>query len=61
MLAAHKKGWRTFRTRNIAESIDSSEFICPASKEGGVRTNCVNCGLCAGTAKQAKSPIIAYH
>ena len=61
MKAAHNKGWRTFRTRNLSEEIDFSEFICPASKEGGVRTNCVNCGLCAGTAKQAKSPIIAYH
>jgi|TARA_R110000803_G_scaffold32548_2_gene71640 hypothetical protein len=61
MKAAHNKGWRTFRTRNLLEPTTKTEFICPASKEAGVRTNCAACSLCAGTTKQAKSVVIAYH
>ena len=61
MQTAHESNWRTFRTRDLSEPTTKTEFICPASKEAGVRTNCAACSLCAGTTKQAKSVVIAYH
>ena len=58
---AHESGWRTFRTRENKDDVLPNEVICPASKEAGVRTNCAECGLCAGNSVQAKSPVIIYH
>jgi len=56
-------GWRTFRVR---ESLDNelleNEFVCPASKEGGVKTDCQHCKACSGTSQnRKKSPVIVYH
>lgn len=50
---AHAHGWRTFR---IGHTPLQGEIVCPASPEGGGRTNCATCGLCNGAAP-AHSPI----
>lgn len=56
---AHRAGWRTFR-----EGWDGAydwEVQCPASKEQGHRTTCLECNLCQGTSKAAKSVAILPH
>lgn len=46
---AQAKGYRTFRVGTHAESIvKGSEFLCPASKEAGQKTNCAACLACGG-------------
>lgn len=48
--AAQTDGWRTFRVAPL-EGIGQGaprEIICPATLEGGSRTNCVRCKLCNG-------------
>lgn len=59
--SAVAKGWRTFRVRKSYEQKSALEFICPASKEAGVKTNCAKCGLCAGASITAKNPVIIDH
>ena len=61
-------GWRCFRVRmsddfSVAENrLSYNEFVCPASKEGGVKTNCENCKACMGlSAKTSKDPVIIIH
>jgi hypothetical protein len=44
---AHARGWRTFRVNDDAEPM-ADEINCPASDEGGKRTDCQTCGLCNG-------------
>lgn len=47
---AQAGGWRTFRVAPL-EGIGQGaarEIICPATLEGGSRTNCARCGLCNG-------------
>lgn len=58
---AQKMGWRTFRTRLPKDHIMSNEFICPASKEGGQKTNCSICGACKGNKDMVKTPVIVAH
>ena len=62
---AWRLGFRTFRTilPEDLESIDTSrEIICPATEEGGKRTTCAECGLCAGlTSKSPKSIVAVIH
>jgi hypothetical protein len=60
-IEAQKLGWRTFRVRKPTESLSSNEIACPASKEAGVRVQCADCGLCAGTSRQAKNIAIIQH
>ena len=38
-----------------------NEVTCPASEEGGRKTTCEKCALCAGAGKVAKSIIIRPH
>lgn len=45
---ARRRGWRAFRVRSAAEQPLASEAVCPASDEGGHRTQCVSCRLCNG-------------
>lgn len=45
---ARNMGWRTFRVRTEHDSLNKREFICPASKEGGMRLNCIDCLACNG-------------
>ncbi|MEK9917834.1 MAG: hypothetical protein VW496_00435 [Pelagibacteraceae bacterium] len=55
-------GQRTFRvTTNVRDIVKGKEIICPATAEGGKRTTCEDCLLCAGTSKQAKSIVVAVH
>ena len=59
---AIKKGWRTFRTRPYLETpLLKNEIICPASKEGGEKTDCSRCGMCCGSASNKKNPVIMVH
>jgi len=56
------KGERTFRILNSILDLDKdNEFLCPATKEGGQRTTCDKCGLCAGTSVRAKSVGAVVH
>ncbi len=53
---------RTFRViKNINEVEKDKEVLCPASEEAGKRTNCLKCGLCAGSQIKAKSIAIVAH
>ena len=54
-------GWRCFRVRKANEPILPNEIMCPASAEGGHRTTCNKCLLCAGTSRQAKDITIIEH
>jgi len=58
---ATARGWRTFRVRKHDAPTLENESICPASKEGGQRTQCNNCGLCQGATIAARSIVIADH
>lgn len=62
-IVADALGWRTFRVRpSTDDPFDASvETVCPASSEGGYRTNCASCGLCQGQHKPARSIVIAAH
>jgi len=55
-------GWRSFRIRLQDSPVLENEFICPASKEGGEKTNCSTCGLCGGlSVKTSKNVTIIAH
>lgn len=54
---AQSRGWRTFRVRHVAETLQPREVMCPASKEAGVRTTCADCRACGGTSAKAKASI----
>jgi hypothetical protein len=57
---AHSRGWRTFRVG--AEPVLGVEINCPASKEAGERTQCIDCLLCMGTTSRSPRSIqIAPH
>jgi len=61
---ALKLGWRTFRIRtdNIDDFVEDNEFICPASKEAGVVSNCAKCNGCSGLTREAmKNVVIKIH
>ena len=57
-MEAWAKGWRTFR---MGFDKQDNEVPCPASEEGGRKTTCEKCALCAGASKIAKSVIIQPH
>ena len=57
---ANLHGMRSFRV-SIGIDKQPGEIACPASAEGGRKTTCANCLLCAGTTKQAKDIVIADH
>ena len=63
MIAAHRKGFRTFRvTAKPFENVKGVESICPASKEKGAATDCATCRACMGTSGKARASIqIARH
>lgn len=58
---AHARGWRTFRVRQFDEELLEDEVICPASAEAGYRTTCIDCQLCRGVGRDAKSVAILPH
>lgn len=47
---AIENGWRCFLTRmpDGTESLEEGFISCPASKEAGKKTQCIDCGLCDG-------------
>ena len=59
--SATARGWRTFRVRKHNAPVLASESVCPASREGGQRTQCDTCGLCAGAMIKARNIVIADH
>lgn len=54
-------GWRYFRVRKPAESLNANEIVCPASKESKANAQCATCGLCAGNTARAKNIVIVDH
>jgi hypothetical protein len=60
-LEAQAMGWRTFRVRKAHEPLLENEIACPASKEAGYKTQCAQCGLCAGAGRKAKNIAIIEH
>jgi hypothetical protein len=59
---AQTQGWRTFRVRAPSEPIAPREFVCPASKEAGAKTDCASCRACGGITSKAKAnPVIIAH
>lgn len=60
--AAWSRGERTFRVVSSVEDKTSEEILCPASREGGYKSTCIECKLCNGTsAKTKKSVVIVAH
>lgn len=59
---AQAQGWRTFRVRAPSEPVSLREFVCPASKEAGAKTDCASCRACGGITSKAKAnPVIIAH
>jgi hypothetical protein len=58
---ANAMGWRTFRVKQEGEPVLADEVVCPASDEGGRRTDCYHCLLCQGTSKRARNVVINDH
>ena len=57
-----RNGLRTFRTViNTADIDPANEIVCPATKEGGERTTCEHCNLCAGSSIKAKNIVAVVH
>lgn len=60
--AAWRDKLRTFRViASPADIVRGQEIICPATKEGGSKTNCFACGLCSGAGKLGKSIAVVAH
>lgn len=59
--AAQAQGWRTFRILARDEDVVEGEIICPATEEGGYRTTCGDCGLCAGTSVRGANIAARVH
>jgi hypothetical protein len=57
---AQSMGMRYFRV-SIGVDRQPLEVTCPASIEGGLKAQCSDCMLCAGTSKAARSIVIADH
>lgn len=62
-MAARTMGWRTFRVTNKTEKL-FTEFVCPASKEGGLKKTCSQCMACNGSRREDDfrgTPVILVH
>lgn len=59
--AAQAAGWRTFRVRSTSDGLRPREIVCPASEEAGHRVTCLQCRLCMGALRDAKSIAIFAH
>ena len=57
---ANLMGLRVFRV-SVGVDKQPGETICPASAEGGRKSTCAKCTLCAGTSIQARDVVIADH
>lgn len=56
-------GWRYFRVRSQFAPMRAGEIMCPASPEGGNKSQCARCGLCNGSkaGDVRKSIVIIVH
>jgi hypothetical protein len=45
---SNASGWRSFLAVHSEQHQVSDAVGCPASKEGGYKSNCASCGLCSG-------------
>lgn len=57
---ANLHGMRVFRV-SVGVDKQPGEVTCPASAEGGRKSTCAKCTLCAGTSIQARDIVIADH
>lgn len=57
---ANLLGMRVFRV-SVGVDRQPGETVCPASAEGGRKSTCAKCTLCAGTSIQARDIVIADH
>lgn len=57
---ANLLGMRVFRV-SVGVDQQAGETVCPASAEGGRKSTCAKCTLCAGTSIQARDIVIADH
>jgi hypothetical protein len=56
--SAQAMGYRTFRVGSYAESVvKGKEFLCPASKEAGQKTNCAACLACGGLSSPNRASV----
>jgi len=58
-LEAERRGWRTFRVRQVDAPIGPNEILCPHERDPDV--HCDNCSLCRGQRRPAKSIVITVH
>jgi len=54
--ASDKFGFRSFIA--VKDNNNVQAVICPASNEGGFKTNCADCGLCSGVMGKTKKDIV---
>ena len=59
MVEAQLLGWRTFRVRTGPLAL--GEVVCPASAEAGHKLTCLQCTLCQGQSRHARSIAIRPH
>jgi len=57
-LTARERGWRTFRVKMPWMDLYPGEVLCPNESSG---VQCINCGLCPGRSRPAKSIAINAH
>tara|TARA_R110000796_G_scaffold181220_1_gene297733 strand:- start:1817 stop:2515 length:699 start_codon:yes stop_codon:yes gene_type:complete len=50
-------GWRSFQAIDNDQHQHSNAVGCPASKEGGYKSNCATCGLCSGLLGKGKKDV----
>ncbi|MAE81310.1 MAG: hypothetical protein CMB80_01150 [Flammeovirgaceae bacterium] len=45
---ARQRGWKPFYVRQDNDPLPNKFFVCPASQEGGKKTDCEHCKACTG-------------
>lgn len=53
----YASGWRSFQAITSGQHFQSIAVGCPASKEGGYKSNCASCGLCSGLLGKGKKDV----
>ncbi len=57
LYASDRLGWGTFRVAAVGVMVNTNEVAC----QGGIKTDCSRCGLCAGTSNRLTSVVIEAH
>jgi len=60
-LQANMYGFRTFQVKIGNKELNNNTIFCPASNEGGNKTQCNRCLLCGGNSVKAKNIAIMDH